>query len=530
MPTHARRRVTTPTTDASSDALAPDEPAVVSSVDDSPQASTGVPSPYALAELVLGRTVDWDAVAAPEALLEDVFKTPYSHLFDPKHGSPLYLGQEVQDDGTIVRKRPELDHSALAGDELVDDSQRPDPDDLGAVRNLAELVKALGPDAAERIPVRSAVPTPGGTLVELGEGPQVRNRSLGRIFDIHDIDLLFPTIRFGYHPDGMQWQDIGRFYNEAAEFFDPVQGAVGDCYVIAAMSSVAWSMPYTIADRSRATSTDNQRFVHRIGFTGGAGLEQVEVSDQVLVYSGTSSAPYARSKESGEIWPAVYEKAYAKWRLGEPTDFPAIPSIAGGDPSIACRALTGLNDYRQWHSSFTATQVLNTIKAHSVDGRTTTPMVAWTHGTEPTPGAYSDATIVANHAYSILGWMRRIPPFLLRDVVLRERHDLDDLVGVRAAEAGPGSGLVLGGTPRAGTAVASALWPDLVALPLRSATYVVLRNPWGSTPGTGPSTASGDHRARDVDWWRSIPLGADGVFALEINAYHRLFAGTGGAA
>jgi len=26
-----------------------------------------------------------------------------------------------------------------------------------------------------------------------------------------------------------------------------------------------------------------------------------------------------------------------------------------------------------------------------------------------------------------------------------------------------------------------------------------------------------------------IPLGADGVFAMEINAFHRYFAGTGGA-
>jgi hypothetical protein len=41
--------------------------------------------------------------------------------------------------------------------------------------------------------------------------------------------------------------------------------------------------------------------------------------------------------------------------------------------------------------------------------------------------------------------------------------------------------------------------------------------------------AAGEHRAVDVDWWRSIPLGADGVFAMEINAFHRYFAGTGGA-
>jgi hypothetical protein len=63
----------------------------------------------------------------------------------------------------------------------------------------------------------------------------------------------------------------------------------------------------------------------------------------------------------------------------------------------------------------------------------------------------------------------------------------------------------------------------------RPVDYVVLRNPGGYAEGTGPSVAAGEHHALDVDWWRSIPLGADGVFAMEINAFHRYFAGTGGA-
>ena len=59
--------------------------------------------------------------------------------------------------------------------------------------------------------------------------------------------------------------------------------------------------------------------------------------------------------------------------------------------------------------------------------------------------------------------------------------------------------------------------------------YVVLRNPWGYCEATGSSVTSGAHRAHDISWWRDIPLGTDGVFAMEIGAYHRYFAGTGGA-
>ena len=264
---------------------------------------------------------------------------------------------------------------------------------------------------AADIPVRSVEPGGSGLVVRLGETTLQRNARWGRIYDERLIDILFPDL-LGYHPDGLSWTDGGRFYNEGTEFLDPVQGQVGDCYFIAAMSSVAWSMPFTIVDRNRATALDNESFRHQIGFTGNNGVETVEVTDRVLLNSW-GGTEFARSNEAGEVWPAVYEKAYAKWRLGEPTDYPAIPNIAGGDPSIACRQLTGLNDYRNWHNSFTATQILDLVKAHTANGRTTTPMVAWTYGddvNDPNDAAdiaYRDANVVAGHAYSVLGWMQR---------------------------------------------------------------------------------------------------------------------------
>ena len=41
-------------------------------------------------------------------------------------------------------------------------------------------------------------------------------------------------------PPNATWSDAGQFFNEAAEFFDPIQGAVANCYYIAALSAVAW--------------------------------------------------------------------------------------------------------------------------------------------------------------------------------------------------------------------------------------------------------------------------------------------------
>ena len=95
---------------------------------------------------------------------------------------------------------------------------------------------------------------------------------------------------------------------------------------------------------------------------------------------------------------------------------------------------------------------------------------------------------------------------------------------------GPDPGPFVGGSIPVTTANRAALEARF-AWPLRSrlVDYVVLRNPWGFCEATGSSVASGTDRAYDISWWRDIPLGTNGVFAMEISAYHRYFAGTGGA-
>ena len=491
-----------------------------------PLADVGVPSPYALAQVITRQRIDWDAIGDRRAVLEEIFQTPYGDLFDPQNGSPLYVGQRRQPDGSVIRRRPEFTRRKGSSDGSLDDLQ--------GVRNLAQLVERLGSARLVDIPVRNALPGLIGVFAELGETEEARDGRWSRLFDKQLIDMLFP-MRAGFHPDGFTWQDSGRFYNEAAEFFDPIQGAVGDCYFIAAMSSVAWSMPFVIADQTRATAMDNEQFTHQIGFHGPNGIEHVEVTDRVLV-SGGGGQYFCRSREAGETWPAVYEKAYAKWRLNESTDFPAIPSIAGGDASMACAALTGLGDYRNWHSSFSASDILQLVQNHCSNGRTTTPMISWTFGSGAEADvAYRDANVVAGHAYSVLGWMRRreyyveqfdpseiVPrlqpiewPIPTPDPLMRQR-----LRGNEVAAAAP--------MTRSGISPIS-IDSMFSRARSRNVDYIIVRNPWGYCEGTGPSVASGDHRAIDVDWWRTIPLGVDGVFAMEINAYHRYFAGTGGA-
>jgi Calpain family cysteine protease len=47
-----------------------------------------------------------------------------------------------------------------------------------------------------------------------------------------------------WNPAGTTWLDPGTFLDEGTEFFDPVQGGLADCWLIAALAAVAWARPY----------------------------------------------------------------------------------------------------------------------------------------------------------------------------------------------------------------------------------------------------------------------------------------------
>jgi hypothetical protein len=460
-------------------------------------------NPYALVEGVLGRPVDWSEVTDRPAMLEDVLQTPYEQLFDPKYGSPIYLGSALDRAGRVMPSAPKVrrNHSTKRDDEGPASVET-------APARLADLQPLVGGSLAD-VPVRSVTPSrAGGWTVEIGPSEQMRKAALDRIFDADVIGRLWndKIFELGWTPPGGQWADTGSFFSEAAEFFDPVQGQLGDCWLIAAMSSCAWALPYTFAQRSRATGTDNEQFTNQFTFIDPANGQghTFEATDATVVYSGTTSPMYGKSSESGEIWPALVEKAYAMWRGGgQWFDKPNLTVLNGGDPVHASAALTGRKPHYTWTSGQTAAQLTTLVKSHCVSYRTVDPMTAWTYGTAPAGVSYSDANIVANHAYSVLGWTSGV---VIRRALTTMMRQLD---GQRIIERSP-------------------LLQDMLQLPtwfLRD--YIVLRNPWGyheGTQGALHTTIS----MRDVSFWRSIDLDAsDGVFAIDFSTFQKCFAGIG---
>jgi hypothetical protein len=434
-------------------------------------------NPYALAELVAGRKINWKKVADKRGMLEELLQTPYEELFDPIYEGPLYMGLKLTKNHRLERVRsPLLDVEVRLG---VNDLDTP-LDTLG-IKYLRDLGSRYDTKNIGSIPVFSANLEGQRYLrLRLRLPDRERWQRLAKVFSKAIVEMVAPDPKLSgqsqdWTPPNATWRDPGRFFNEATEFFDPIQGAVANCYYIAALSAVAWAMPYRIKHLTRATGAAQEQFTNMIHFfrpdSGGMLDREIEVTDAVPLNTATNSFIYARSSETSEIWPAVYEKAYAKLLTGHTGDRPDITATAWGDCVWATAQLTGGRRYYYGTSSTSADELWNLIRANSLSRRTFNPMTAWTYSSGQASEKkiiYADANIVASHCYTILGWDYR-----------NDRK------------------------------------------------YIILRNPWGNTEATVGALDSTVF-LYDVSWWRPINLAVvDGTFAIEAWAFRTYFAGMG---
>lgn len=432
---------------------------------------SAVINPYALAELVAGRKIPWKRIENRPQLLEELLQTPYEQLFDPKHDSPLYLGFKLNKKGELERVRPSL--LDVETDAATNDLANLPDVDLTGVRKLGDLGRVLETKDVAAIPVERAAMTRANAIeVTLRPAEKQREKRLARVFtrDVIETVVYLPQREPGFYPPNTTWRDDGRFFNEAAEFFDPIQGAVANCYLIAAMASVAWARPTMVRHLTRATGQNQEQFTNMIRFWDidqGYQTRDLEVTDAIIVSSGSGAPVYCRSSEPGEIWPGVYEKAFAKWKTNVAHDHPDITATAWGDCVRASAELTGLQRHYYATASLTGDQLWDIVRANSLSYRTFNPMTAATYGSgesSPDKVVYSEANLVAAHCYSVLGWAYR-----------------------------------------------------------DGRKYIVLRNPWGNTEATYGELA-GTAWFHDVSWWRPIALGdPDGVFALRVDVFKSYF-------
>ncbi len=193
------------------------------------------------------------------------------------------------------------------------------------------------------------------------------------------------------------WASMGSYKGPSFLYNEPVQGCCGDCYFVAALSSVAWAAPAqlnnypTITFRNPATGLNSS----------------VTLATDTLPVDTANALIYARSS-SGKTWPMLYEKAFARWKncslIGGDPDHPDISQISGGAGIFGLMSVSRYANKAEFLTS--ANNILTSIQKIAT-GKTKYPSVAWTHNLVNPP-----AGILNDHTYSILG-------FYNNNVVLR---------------------------------------------------------------------------------------------------------------
>ena len=194
----------------------------------------------------------------------------------------------------------------------------------------------------------------------------------------------------------------GESEEDTLSFDDIEQGAIGDCYLVAALSAAAYAdADGSVRDGLVRAQFDSDGYVtgYAVRFYDAWGDPQDVIVDADLVRKN-GRPTYARSLDTdsdGEEWVvSLFEKAYAEWHGG----YQDIGD--GGWAGDVLQAVTGSTATYKPVARLSDSTVVRTIEDAVADNR---PVVAGTFGEEDGVD-YSGTKIYAWHAYTVLGVKR----------------------------------------------------------------------------------------------------------------------------
>jgi len=225
---------------------------------------------------------------------------------------------------------------------------------------------------------------------------------------------------WGENPYGNTYSDAAYGYYE-----DPVQGALSDCFFVAALVSIANATKTKAKFPKLGGSSFDLTFYgdYKTDSTTGVNTygssKKVTVTNNYFPRQSNSNLVFGRSNTTTELWPAIWEKGYAEWKSGGTVSEPDYSLLCLGNPITALANITGY----KYNTGGTAAQtvydtskfadnpgqILDTLanqKAvlaapNGTDYYAQWPTVAYTYDSDAL--GYSNATIVRNHSYSVLG-------------------------------------------------------------------------------------------------------------------------------
>ncbi len=218
-------------------------------------------------------------------------------------------------------------------------------------------------------------------------------------------DLADPRLRdehqgadWGYAKSGLDPKN--KLFSNGVRATDVAQGAVADCYFVAALSGVAAENPNLVKSGivDNGDNTYKVRFFTKKNYYD-TNYEQtwVTIDGDMPSQQGRTDLRYAKGEQlkSGgrEFWPGIYEKAWAQLKGG----YNVIGE--GGSTAEAIEALSGKRvSYMSTDTTpddMLWTKLVNASKNDQV-------MAAGTRGKED-EAIYQGTNLYAWHAYTILG-------------------------------------------------------------------------------------------------------------------------------
>lgn len=217
------------------------------------------------------------------------------------------------------------------------------------------------------------------------------------------IDLPDPKLhRDELNPDGTpRFQKIrftGTLFDNGVSPVDVRQGQIGDCYLPAAVASIAQVAPERLRDMVKQNADGTYTVTFKEAYRGG--YRDVRVTVDGDLYVRASSAPLYGSTNGPqgatelEMWWPVLEKAYASWK----GSYDVIGQ--GGHSSDVFEDFLGAGATQMWISEGRQEALWKGVK-EGIDARS--PLALGTYS-ESEEARYTGTGVYTDHAYSVLDY------------------------------------------------------------------------------------------------------------------------------
>jgi len=165
-------------------------------------------------------------------------------------------------------------------------------------------------------------------------------QSLGSPFDDDDFSPYPVLGKFGDWKRLTEMYPDGELFKDGSKASDPLQGSIGDCWFIAAMSTVAGDADEStmegvfLCDSKGAYMGNLEAGVHVVSFYSDYVRYAVIIDDKVPASYNQPSL--CKASHEGAIWPCLVEKAYGKFFSS--TD--GYDQLSGGLPHRGIKSMT----------------------------------------------------------------------------------------------------------------------------------------------------------------------------------------------